>query len=112
MEHICQKEGVDLDEGEIDDRIEQIAKESARDPFELLDEYEESGRLGMLREQILQDKTFELLKKHAVIRHTDLSDETEGTGDLGQAEASPAEGTPEPEETVSGEPEDPETSDS
>ena len=104
MQYICEKEGVELDEGDVDDRIARIAGESKRDPFDVRDEYEASGQLDMLRDQITQEKTFELLKKHAVIRKVDEEEgEDEGDGEgrstepAGDESAATAPETDEPE---------------
>jgi len=99
MQYICEKEGVELDEGDVDDRIERIANESGRDPFEVREELEATGRLDTLRDQTTQEKTFELLKKHAVIRKVDEEEAKEEGG--GEAE----DAAPGGEEGASAEPE-------
>lgn len=67
MQKICEKEGVKVEEGDLDDRIEAMAREGNEDPFELRERYEQDGTLELLRSELLQDRTFELLKHHAVV---------------------------------------------
>jgi len=77
MQYICEKQGIEVDEGDIDDRIEEIASSSGRDPFDLRDEMEESGRIDVLQEQLLRDKTLDLLKRKAVITTADDDEDDE-----------------------------------
>lgn len=80
MQHICEKEGIKVDEGDVDDRISEIAKEENADPFDLREEYEAKGRLDLIRDQLLQERTFELLKRHVVVIKKEISEEKAQTG--------------------------------
>jgi trigger factor len=91
MRQICKKEGIKLDEGDLDDRIEALAKETGEDPFDLREAYEKSGRLDVLRDQLLQEKTFELIQRHAVIRKLSKDEEEETAKADREAADKPAE---------------------
>ena len=67
MQYIAENEDIDLEEEEVDERLGTMAEEMREDPFDLRDRYEEDGTLDVLRDRMLQEKTMELVKKHAVI---------------------------------------------
>jgi trigger factor len=91
MRQICKKEDIKLEEGDVDDRIAEIAKETGGDPFDLREEYEKSGRLDILRDQLLQEKTFELIEKHAVLRKVSKEEQQEMAQAGKDAEGKPGE---------------------
>tara|TARA_B100001013_G_scaffold111578_1_gene64055 strand:+ start:883 stop:2358 length:1476 start_codon:yes stop_codon:yes gene_type:complete len=67
MQYIAENEGIELEEEEVDERLGTMAEEMREDPFDLRDRYEEDGTLDVLRDRMLQEKTMELVKKHAVV---------------------------------------------
>ncbi len=58
---LAEREGLQLDDDEFDERIEQVAQEQGTDANRLRQAYRDAGALGALREQLLEDKAFEFL---------------------------------------------------
>jgi trigger factor len=91
LQRICEKEGLDLGEGDLDDRIGELAKEQKRDPFELREEYEENGQLDLMREEMLRTRALDVVKRTAVIVPKGAQPEGEG-----------ATGVPQPSDAAGG----------
>ncbi len=64
---LAEREGLELDDDEFDERIEQVAQEQGTDADRLRQAYRDAGALGTLRAQLLEEKAFEFLLATATI---------------------------------------------
>ncbi len=90
LEAIGKKEGVQVDEADLEKRLAEIAAARSQNAARVRSEYEKEGRLDMLRARIREDKTLDLLMSKANIIVDKSS--TESGGERPGAEPSP--GTP------------------
>lgn len=67
LQALAEREGLALDDGELDARIERMAEEQRTDSDRLRRAYREAGALDALRAQLLEDKAFEFLLATATI---------------------------------------------
>jgi trigger factor len=61
LQEVARREGLAVDDAEIEERIERMAQEQGADPARLRKAYREAGVLEALRGQLLEDKAFEFL---------------------------------------------------
>jgi FKBP-type peptidyl-prolyl cis-trans isomerase (trigger factor) len=61
LQELARREGLALDDAELDERIGRMAEEQGTDPARLRKAYREAGVLEALRGQLLEDKAFEFL---------------------------------------------------
>lgn len=61
LQALAQREGLAIDDAELDERLGQMAEEQGADPARLRKAYREAGALEALRAQLLEDKAFEIL---------------------------------------------------
>lgn len=67
IDRVADLEGLRASPGEVDQRIEEIAERVAKSPEELRAQFQKSGRLGELEEQITEEKVFDYLKSISTI---------------------------------------------
>ncbi len=67
LQALAEREGLQLDDAELDERIERMAEEQGADSDRLRQAYREAGALDVLRAQLLEDKAFEFLLAAATI---------------------------------------------
>jgi trigger factor len=61
LQEVARREGLSLDDAELEGRIARMAEEQGADPARLRKAYRDAGALEALREQLLEDKAFEFL---------------------------------------------------
>ena len=61
LQELARREGLSLDDDELEERIVRMAEEQGTDPARLRKAYRDAGALEALREQLLEDKAFEFL---------------------------------------------------
>jgi FKBP-type peptidyl-prolyl cis-trans isomerase (trigger factor) len=61
LQELARREGLALDDAELEERIARLAQEQGTDPARLRKAYREAGALEALRVQFLEDKAFEFL---------------------------------------------------
>jgi trigger factor len=61
LQAVAAREGLQLDDAELDERIDRMAAEQGTDADRLRQAYREAGVLEALRGQLLEDKAFEFL---------------------------------------------------
>ena len=67
IDRIADLEGLRATPSEVDQRIEEIAERVAKSPEELRAQFQKSGRLGELEEQITEEKVFDYLKSISTV---------------------------------------------
>jgi trigger factor len=68
LQEVARREGLSVDDAELDERLERLAQEQGADPQRLRKAYREAGALGALRAQFLEDKAFEFLLAAASVQ--------------------------------------------
>jgi len=61
LQELARREGLSIDDAELEERIGRMAEEQGADPARLRKAYREAGALEALRGQLLEDKAFEFL---------------------------------------------------
>jgi len=67
LEAVAREVGCEVEEGEVEERIEQMARDQGIDPARLRQAYGERGMLGALRAQMVEDKALEFLVSEAKV---------------------------------------------
>ena len=67
LDAVASKEGIEVDEAEIDERVTRLARAQNQAPGRLRQEMDRDGRLDSIRFQVRQQKTLDLLVKHAEV---------------------------------------------
>jgi trigger factor len=68
LHKIAEKESLSVDEGEIDDRIREMASRYGRDFESMKHSYEKDNLIERLRDQILEEKTLDFIESRANIK--------------------------------------------
>jgi trigger factor len=68
LDAVIKKEGITVEESEVDERIAQIAASYNDDPARVKELFEKQGRLSSLREEIRIRKAIDLLVREAVVK--------------------------------------------
>ena len=67
LEAVAREVGCEIEDGEVEERIEQIARDQGIDPARLRQAYGERGMLDALRAQMVEDKALEFLVSEAKV---------------------------------------------
>jgi len=67
LEAVAGEVGCEVEDGEVEERIEQMARDQGIDPARMRQAYRERGMLGALRAQMLEDKALEFLVSEAKV---------------------------------------------
>ncbi len=67
LESVAREAGCEVEESEVEERIEQMAREQGIDPARMRQAYGERGMLDALRAQLLEDKALEFLVSEAKV---------------------------------------------
>jgi trigger factor len=67
LEAVAREQGCEVEESEVEERIEQMAREQGIDPARMRQAYGERGMLDALRAQLLEDKALEFLVSEAKV---------------------------------------------
>ena len=70
LEAVAREEGCEVEGSEVDERIEQMAREQGIDPARLRQAYGERGMLDALRAQMVEDKALEFLISEAKVEES------------------------------------------
>jgi len=62
LKAIAQKESITVDEKEVEDRLKDIAREITQEYDSLRESFEKSGKIDHVRDEILNEKTFDFIK--------------------------------------------------
>lgn len=68
IERVAELQGLHATTEEVDARVEEIALRNERPVGEVWSQLQKSGQLGMIEEQITEDKVFEYLKSQSTIK--------------------------------------------
>ncbi len=82
LQAIAEREGIKVDEGDVQKRVVELAKSRDENPKKLRSELETSGRIEGLKAQLLEEKTLELLLSQAKISDADPAKFEAGSGRL------------------------------
>ncbi|HUS66595.1 MAG TPA: trigger factor [Kofleriaceae bacterium] len=67
LDAVASKEGIEVPESEVDERVTRLARGQNQAPGRLRQEMDRDGRLDSIRFQLRQQKTLDLLVKHAEV---------------------------------------------
>jgi trigger factor len=67
LEAVARDEGCEVEDGEVEERVEQMARDQGIDPARLRQAYGERGMLDALRGQMVEDKALEFLVSEAKV---------------------------------------------
>ena len=67
LDAVASKEGIEVPEAEVDERVTRLARGQNQAPGRLRQEMDRDGRLDSIRFQLRQQKTLDLLVKHAEV---------------------------------------------
>ena len=67
LESVAREAGCEVEESEVEERVEQMAREQGIDPARMREAYGERGMLDALRAQLLEDKALEFLVSEAKV---------------------------------------------
>ncbi|HVQ25471.1 MAG TPA: hypothetical protein VMV01_09835, partial [Planctomycetota bacterium] len=67
LDAVATKEGIEVPESEVDERVTRLARGQNQAPGRLRQEMDRDGRLDSIRFQLRQQKTLDLLVKHAEV---------------------------------------------
>jgi trigger factor len=70
LEAVAREVGCEVEDSEVDERIEQMARDQGMDPARLRQAYEERGMREALRAEMLEDKALEFLVSEAKVEET------------------------------------------
>jgi trigger factor len=70
LETVAREVSCEVEDGEVEERIEQMARDQGIDPARLRRAYEERGMKDALRAQLLEDKALEFLVSEAKVEET------------------------------------------
>jgi trigger factor len=70
LEAVAREEGCEVEDSEVDERVEQMARDQGIDPARLRQAYQERGMLDALRAQMVEDEALEFLISEAKVEET------------------------------------------